>query len=96
MLRHLFRLRQRLDDVLMFDDFALVIEAEDVHHRLALVIRRGLAEHMRHHQIPFGNHALHFRPRLRMFFQERGEGSDKRRAAIGHGQIVLNVGFGDV
>ena len=41
----------------MFDDFAVVIEAEDVHHRLAFIVRRGPAEHMQHRQIAFGDAA---------------------------------------
>ena len=89
-------LRNRLGDVPMFDDFAVGIEAENIDHRLAAVIRRALAVHMDDHQIALGDDALDGGARLRMFLEIRRKRIDERLAAVGNTRIVLDIGFCDV
>ncbi len=78
-----------LGDVPVFDDFAVGIEAENIHHRLAAVIRRALAVHMDDHQISLGDDALDGGARLRMFLEIRRKRIDERLAAVGNTRIVL-------
>jgi len=74
--------RHGLGDVPVFDDFAVLIQAEDVDDRFAAFVRRELAVDVDDDEVVFGNDALDVRVRLRVFFEERREGVDECLAAV--------------
>ena len=80
----------------MFDDFAVLIQAEDVDDRFAAFFRRELAVDVDDNEVAFRHDALDVGARLRVFFEERRKGINECLAAVGHARIVLDVGLGDV
>ena len=85
-----------LNHIPMFDDFAVVVEAENIDYCFATVLGGGLAEDVHEYQISFRRNAFHFGAQAGMFFQEWSEGVDKGLSAVGNGWIVLDVGFADI
>ena len=73
----------------MLNDFAVLIQAEDVDDRFAAIVRCGLAVDVNDDQIPFGDDALDGGARLRMFLEIRRKRIDERLAAVGNTRIVL-------
>ena len=66
----------------MFNDFAVAVDAENIHQRGAAVLRIILAEHMQRHQIALGYHLFDLTAPLRVGLQNFGKGIDKRLRAI--------------
>ena len=88
--------RHGLGDVPVLNDFAVVVEAEDVNHRFAAFLRGVLAVDVDDDQIVLRHDALDVGVRLRVLLEEGAEGINERLAAVGHARIVLDVGLGDV
>ena len=84
--------RHGLGDVPMFDDFAVLIQAEDVDDRFAAFFRRELAVDVDDNEVAFRHDVLDVGARLRVFFEERRKGINECLAAVGHARIVLDVG----
>ena len=87
--------RYGLGDVPVFDDFAVLVEAEDVDDRFAALVRGVLAVDVDDNEVAFRHDALDVGARLRVFFEERRKGINECLAAVGHARIVLDVGLGD-
>ena len=88
--------RHGLGDVPVFDDFAVLVEAEDVDDRFAALVRGVLAVDVDDNEGAFRHDALDVGVRLRVLLEEGTEGINKRLAAVGHARSVLDVGLGDV
>ena len=85
-----------LDHIPMLHNFAFVIKSENIHHRLARVFGRQLAMHVQRHQIAISNHAFYAGARLRILFQKRRKGINKRLPAIGNCWVVLPILFAHI
>ena len=84
--------RHGLGDVPVLNDFAVVVEAEDVNHRFAAFLRGVLAVDVDDDQIALRHDALDVGVRLRVLLEEGAEGINERLAAVGNTRIVLDVG----
>ena len=84
--------RHGLGDVPVLNDFAVVVEAEDVNHRFAALVRGVLAVDVDDNEVAFRHDALDVGVRLRVLLEEGAEGINERLAAVGHARIVLDVG----
>jgi hypothetical protein len=77
----------------MLDDAARAIEPEDVHRRVAEVVRARRDVRVRHHEITLGDRPFDVDVQFR---KERLEGldeGDERLGAVLRKRVVLRVGF---